>query len=136
VDILGTIKCYLRVPLVHKENIPNVEKAGLGQNAHKSLRDILSNLHTVGELTNKLEKKSTAIQQNPNFLTFREPKNIFQGINSASICNLAGQYDNLIPTRLLVPTDCLKIPAQGSVKMPTKFSKKACALETKKLYLL
>jgi hypothetical protein len=45
VDTQGTIKCYLRVPLVHEENIPNVEKAGLGQNAHKSLRDILSNLH-------------------------------------------------------------------------------------------
>jgi len=36
----------------------------------------------------------------------------FQGMNSASLCSLAGQYDNPIPTRFLAPIDCLKIPAQ------------------------
>jgi hypothetical protein len=36
------------------------------------------------------------------------------GINSASLCSLAGQYDNPIPTRFLAPLDCLKIPAQDS----------------------
>ncbi len=35
-----------------------------------------------------------------------------QGIFSASLCSLAGRYDNPTPTRFLVPTDCLKIPAQ------------------------
>ncbi len=34
------------------------------------------------------------------------------GIESASQCNLAGQYDNPFPTRLLVPIDSSKIPAQ------------------------
>ncbi len=33
-------------------------------------------------------------------------------MNSASLCSLAGRYDNRIPTRFLVPIDCLKIPAQ------------------------
>jgi len=38
---------YLRVPLVHEENIPDVEKARLGQNAHKSLGDVLPHLNTL-----------------------------------------------------------------------------------------
>ncbi len=42
-----------------------------------------------------------------------EPRNRFQGINSASFCSLAGRYDNPIPTRFLAPIYCLKIPAQG-----------------------
>jgi hypothetical protein len=33
-------------------------------------------------------------------------------MNSASICSLAGRYDNPIPTLFLAPIDCLKIPAQ------------------------
>jgi hypothetical protein len=32
-------------------------------------------------------------------------------MNSASLCSLAGPYDNPIPTRFLAPIDCLKIPA-------------------------
>jgi hypothetical protein len=39
-------------------------------------------------------------------------RNRFQGIDSASLCSLAGRYDNPIPTRFLVPIDCSKIPAQ------------------------
>ncbi len=38
-------------------------------------------------------------------------RNRFQGIDSASLCSLAGQYDNPIPTRFLAPIDCYKIPA-------------------------
>jgi hypothetical protein len=45
------------------------------------------------------------------FLNFKEPKNRFQGNNSASLCSLAGRYYNPISTRFLAPTDCLKIPA-------------------------
>ena len=40
-----------------------------------------------------------------------EPRNRCQGINSASLCSLAGRYDNPIPTRCLAPIDFLKIPA-------------------------
>jgi hypothetical protein len=40
-----------------------------------------------------------------------EPRNRFQGINSASLCSLAGRYDNPIPTRCLALIDFLKIPA-------------------------
>jgi hypothetical protein len=43
-----------------------------------------------------------------------KPKNRFQGMNSASLCSLAGQYDNPIPTWFLAPIDCLKIPALGN----------------------
>jgi hypothetical protein len=32
-------------------------------------------------------------------------------MNSASLCSLAGRYDNPIPTRFLAPIDFLKIPA-------------------------
>jgi hypothetical protein len=40
-----------------------------------------------------------------------EPRNRFQGMNSASLCSLAGRYDNPIPPRFLAPIDSLKIPA-------------------------
>jgi hypothetical protein len=40
-----------------------------------------------------------------------EPRNRCQGINSASLCSLAGWYDNPIPTRCLAPIDFLKILA-------------------------
>jgi hypothetical protein len=45
------------------------------------------------------------------FLSFKEPKNRFQGTNSARLCSVAGRYDNPIPTRILAPINCLKIPA-------------------------
>jgi hypothetical protein len=47
----------------------------------------------------------------PNFLTFKEPKNRFQGTNTARLCSLARRYDNPIPSRFLAPIDCLKTPA-------------------------
>jgi hypothetical protein len=53
--------------------------------------------------------------QSPNICIFKEPKNLLQGINSASICRLAGRYDNPIPTRFLAPVNFLKIPAQYTV---------------------
>ncbi len=40
-----------------------------------------------------------------------EPRNRFQGMNSASLCSLADWYYNPIPTRFLAPRDCLKITA-------------------------
>ncbi len=43
-----------------------------------------------------------------------EPRNRFQGMNSASLCGLAGRYENPIPTRCLAPIECLKIPAQAT----------------------
>jgi hypothetical protein len=45
-------------------------------------------------------------------LTFKEPRNRFQGINSASLCSLAGRYDKPFPSWFLAPIDCLTIPAQ------------------------
>jgi hypothetical protein len=39
------------------------------------------------------------------------PWNWCQGMNSASLCSLAGRYDNPIPPRFLAPIDFLKIPA-------------------------
>jgi hypothetical protein len=50
--------------------------------------------------------------QSPYFLTFMEPRNRFQGMNSASLCSLAGRHDNPIPPRFLAHIDSLKIPAQ------------------------
>jgi hypothetical protein len=50
------------------------------------------------------------------FLKFKEPRNQFHGIDSASliIYSLAGRYDNPIPTRFLALIDCSKIPALPS----------------------
>jgi hypothetical protein len=44
-----------------------------------------------------------------------EPRNRFQGINSASLCCLACRYDIPIPTRFLAPINCLKIPALNKI---------------------
>jgi hypothetical protein len=51
------------------------------------------------------------IDLSPYFETFMEPRNRFQGMNSAILCSLAGRYDNPIPPRFLAPIACLKIPA-------------------------
>jgi hypothetical protein len=59
--------------------------------------------------------ENSTLDQSPNFLTFKEPKNRLQGIGSARLCTLAGRYDNPIPTRFLAPIDCLKIPALKAV---------------------
>ncbi len=48
-----------------------------------------------------------------------EPRNRYQGMNSASLCN-PGRYDNPIPTRFLGPIDSLKIPAQDKEKQQQK----------------
>ena len=39
---------------------------------------------------------------------FMEPRNRFQGMNSASLSGLAGRYDNPIPTWFLAPIDFSK----------------------------
>jgi hypothetical protein len=44
-----------------------------------------------------------------------EPRNRFQGINTARLCSLAGRYDNPLPPRFLAPIASLKIPAQTLV---------------------
>ncbi len=54
--------------------------------------------------------------QSQSFWTFKEHKNKFYGSNSASLCSLAGRYDNSIPTSFLATIDCLKIPAQDAFK--------------------
>ncbi len=43
---------------------------------------------------------------------FMGPRNWCQGMNSASLCSLAGRYENPIPPQCLAPIDFLKIPAQ------------------------
>jgi hypothetical protein len=50
----------------------------------------------------------------PVFLNLYGARNRFQGMNSASLCSLAGRYDNPIPPRFLAHIDCLKIPAQST----------------------
>ncbi len=36
---------------------------------------------------------------------FKRPRNRFQGMNFASLCSLAGRYDNPLPLRFLAPID-------------------------------
>ncbi len=43
---------------------------------------------------------------------FMGPQNWYQGMNSVSLCSLAGRYENPIPPWCLAPIDFLKIPAQ------------------------
>ncbi len=59
---------------------------------------------------------------------FMGPRNWFQGMNSASLCSLAGRYDDPIPPQFLAPIDFLKFPAQ----LFEKYSKKRNKREQKK----
>ncbi len=43
-----------------------------------------------------------------------KPRNRFQGMNSASLCSLAGRCVKAIPPQFLAPIDSLKIPALWS----------------------
>jgi hypothetical protein len=60
----------------------------------------------------KMPNSSATKGRDGFFKTFKEPRNRFQGIDSASLCSPAGRYDNPIPTRFLASIDCSKIPAQ------------------------
>ncbi len=52
-------------------------------------------------------------------------------MNSASLCSLAGRYDNPIPPRFLAPIDFLKIPALYSVvKILTRVTPESIVLDT------
>ncbi len=46
-----------------------------------------------------------------NVYTCMGPRNRFQGMNSASLCSLAGRYDNPLPLRFIAPIASLKILA-------------------------
>ncbi len=68
--------------------------------------------HVLCSVAPLLEKRRLTKIQSPYFWTYMEPRNRFQGMDSASPCSLAGRYHNPIPTRCLAPIDFLKIPAQ------------------------
>ena len=66
-------------------------------------------LHILIDFRSILAEIKTAKNSEPEFLNFfKEPKNRFQGINTASLCSPAGRNNNPIPTLFLVHTDCLK----------------------------
>jgi hypothetical protein len=53
----------------------------------------------------------------PEFLNFYGAQEMIPKIQfRQGLCSLEGRYDNPIPTRLLAPVDCLKIPPQ--ITMP------------------
>ncbi len=65
----------------------------------------------------------------PNHSVEEKPTSIFKRlwspeidskelIPSASLCSLAGRYDNHIPPRFLAPIGFLKIPAQNKTRQP------------------
>jgi hypothetical protein len=77
-------------------------------NLFDSCKEYLLNcvLDIVSLITDKIcSKQNVDDLQSRYFKTFNEPRNRFQfqGIDSASLCSLAGRYDKPIPTRLLAP---------------------------------
>jgi hypothetical protein len=55
-----------------------------------------------------------------------EPRNQFQGMNSASLRRLAGRYDNPIPIRSLAPINCVKKFRLSKVTVPTDSDLEHC----------
>jgi hypothetical protein len=53
----------------------------------------------------------------PVFLNVYVARESIPRKNSASLCSLAGRYDNPIPTQCLAPTDFLKIPALDGTEL-------------------
>ncbi len=79
----------------HHSNMHGMQIAGsVFQGTHA-----LSPVFTVSCLRRKIS---------PYFNTCMGPRNRFQGMNSASICRLAGRYDNPFPPRFLAPIDSFK----------------------------
>jgi hypothetical protein len=70
-----------------------------------SLAELVPFNRLLGSL--KVKKIGLCIVQTSEtvFLTCKEPRNRFQGNNSASPCSLAVRYDNPIPTRFLALID-------------------------------
>jgi hypothetical protein len=54
------------------------------------------------------DSESGSKSEKDNFKLLMSARNRFQGIDSASLCSLAGHYDNHIPTRFLAPKVVLK----------------------------
>jgi hypothetical protein len=100
------IKCYSR----SNSNVINVRQCTfLGPNGTR----LTARCHFTGSKMSYTSRNRfrQSMQPEPNFETSKEPRNRFHGINSASLCSLAGPYDNPIPTWFLAPLDCFKIPA-------------------------
>ncbi len=66
---------------------------------------------------------------------FMGPRNRCQGMNSASLCSLAGRYENPIPPRCLAPIDFLKIPALILLLFPGRKTVSRTRLSTKPFFL-
>ena len=62
----------------------------------------------------------------PVFLNVYGAPELVPGMNSASLCSLAGRYDKPIPPRFLAPIDFLKIPAQLLVGMDDDLTVHVC----------
>ncbi len=88
---VGQINAFLKVPL----------QVNIFRRRHFALVSLY--------LISRCPRRSSLLS--PYFYMFMGPRNWFQGINSASLCSLAGRYDKPIPPWFLAPIDFLKIPA-------------------------
>jgi hypothetical protein len=62
------------------------------------------------------------LQPRTRILNVYGARNWFQGMNSASLCSLAGRYDNHIPPRFLAPIDFFKNSSSDVCQVPARFS--------------
>ncbi len=97
----------LPVPGMRPFNSPMPEKSSPGSATSLKL-NLEFWLNSEYKLNNSTETQCT--EPDLNFYGAQESLH-FQGINSASLCSLAGRYDNPIPSRFLVSIDGLQIPA-------------------------
>ncbi len=67
---------------------------------------------------------------------FKLLRNRFPGINSASLCSLAGPYDNPIHTQFLGPIDCSKIPAHTSETVRQEKGDNGKHVQSRRFYFL
>jgi hypothetical protein len=112
-SLRSKISCYslffCRIPISLSSSRSQEDLLRLRQFVNKS-----SNLYLEKQTTTTAKPVSHhrhVYYLSPNFSTLKEPKNRFQGTNSARLCSLADRNDNPIPTRFLAPIVGLKIPA-------------------------
>jgi hypothetical protein len=107
----GTVRHYRRCgPPIRVQIVtsPPLSSSWAGQET------VLGRFSTAfGLCGNHLVETENALQPEPIFINVYGAQESIQGINSASLCSLAGRYDNPISTRCLALIDCLKIPAQS-----------------------
>jgi hypothetical protein len=120
-NIFGEGRSYF-LPQRHRKNYRDVARTFLTA-AECNTGQEMAAVNVVQDRLSAENKSFPAVlveTQMRYFQTLMEPRNRFQGIDSASHCIQEGRYDSPNPARFLATIDCSKIPAHFPVIQVSK----------------